>query len=140
MRRTDGKFSARAKYLLAALSVVGFSLSTPLAEGSSLIQENVEARSVCDHVDVWIPASKRMASMAIGGPKWIKEVGAKTFAQASEPNDSPSDEKNAVGCYMNHVWYPEGAIYPPQEPGRMTGTVVIYVCKRGKWLVRGKSD
>ena len=140
MRRTDGIFSARAKFLSAALSVVGLSFHTPSTAGVYFIHANVEARSLCNHVDLWIPTSKRMASMEISGPKRIREAGAKTLAQAPEPNDSPADGKKAVGCHMNNVWYPEGAIYPPQEPGRMTGTVVIYVCKRGKWLVRGKSD
>lgn len=138
MRRTDSIFPSRAK--LAALSVVGLSLSTHLAAGSSLIHETVEARSVSDYVDVWMPALKGMASMEISRPKRIKEAGSKAFAQPSESNESSSEEKKAVGCYVNNVWYPEGAIYPPQEPGKMTGTVVTSVCRRGKWIIRGKDD
>jgi len=119
---------------------MGLFLITSLTVGSSLIhEEKVEAQSVSGHVDVRMPASKRMASMEISGPKPIKDVGAKAFAQTSEPNDSRSKETKAAGCYMNKVWYPEGAIYPPQEPGQMTATVVTYVCRAGKWI-RGKAD
>ena len=36
---------------------------------------------------------------------------------------------------MNGTWYREGAHYPPQTPGRMTFTVVVYECRNGKWIV-----
>jgi hypothetical protein len=117
---------------------VGLALSNPLAIGSSLIHENVGDQSVSDHADVRMRTPKKMASMEISGPKRINEVGAKTLAQQSESIGRPPGEKKAVGCYVNNVWYPEGAIYPPQEPGKMTGTVVTYVCRGGKWIIRRK--
>jgi hypothetical protein len=78
--------------------------------------------------------------MEASGPKWIREVGANDLAQQSKSSDSQSVGKKATGCNMNNAWYPEGAVYPPQEPGRMTGTVVTYVCRGGKWVIRGKDD
>ena len=78
--------------------------------------------------------------MEIGRPKRIKDVGAKALAQRSQSDKSPSQEKKAAGCYANDVWYPEGAIYPPQKPGRVTGTAVTYVCRGGKWIIPGKGD
>lgn len=39
---------------------------------------------------------------------------------------------------MKGVRYPEGALYPPQVPGRMTFTVAVYECRHGKWVRRGR--
>lgn len=78
--------------------------------------------------------------MEVSRQKRIEEVGANALAQRSDSNDSPSEEKKAAGCYMNNIWYPEGAIYPPQEPGRVTGTAVTYVCRGGKWIIRSKGN
>ena len=82
-----------------------------------------------------------MAFMEISGPKRSNEVGAKALAQSSGANEAtPEMKKKETGCYVDNVWYPEGAIYPPQEPGRNTLTVVTYVCRGGKWLMQSMSD
>lgn len=40
------------------------------------------------------------------------------------------------GCWMAGTWYPEGAQYPPQRPGMITGSIAVYLCQNGKWIMQ----
>jgi hypothetical protein len=61
-------------------------------------------------------------------------AGAQRSAQTSA-----SAKRSPLGCYVNDKWYPEGAIYPPQQPGRVTATVITYVCREGNWAINKKT-
>ena len=41
----------------------------------------------------------------------------------------------ARGCRQGGKWYPENALYPPQKPGMMTFSAVVYICRHGKWIL-----
>lgn len=137
MRHRNCIVSASASYMLAALSLTASYPSNLLA--ATLEVENW--RQVNSHANAQMPISVRMDFMEFHKPKRLKKVDAEISAQPSESNEDASEiKKKETGCYVRDAWYPEGAIYPPQEPGKITGTVVTYVCRGGKWIISSKAN